>query len=163
MKGTYTLLIVCKEPFRVMIGRLGYANIDAGYFLYTGSALGVGAQSLEGRLKRHCQRSKKIRWHVDYLTSNPHCRINTAVWLVSPRRRECAINQAVSRQFNAKPLLPRAGSSDCKCDAHLMKIQLQIGPRRLSALLVRVYRRFGKSVRCMHFSNSSRKPSVWKA
>jgi Uri superfamily endonuclease len=163
LKGTYTLLLVCKGRFRVMIGRLGYANVDAGYYLYTGSALGVGAQSLEGRLQRHSQRSKKRRWHVDYLTSNPRCRIRTAVWLISPRRVECAINQAVGREFNAKPVLPRAGSSDCKCNGHLMKIQSPIGPRRISALLVSVYRRFGRPVRCIRFANSLHKLSVWKA
>ena len=163
MKGTYTLLLVCKERFRVMIGRLGYANIDAGYYMYTGSALGVGAQSLEGRLGRHSQRSKKRRWHVDYLTSNSRCGITTAVWLMSPRRMECAINQAISREFNAKPVLPRAGSSDCKCDGHLMKIQSSIGPRGMSALLVSVYRRFGSPVRCIRLANSLRKLSAGKA
>jgi Uri superfamily endonuclease len=163
LKGTYTLLLVCKQSFRVMIGRLGYANIGAGYYVYTGSALGVGAQSLEGRLKRHSQRSKKRRWHVDYLTSNPRCRITTAVWLMSPRRMECAINQAVSSELNAKPVLPRAGSSDCKCDGHLMKFQSPIGPRRMSALLVSVYRRFGRPVRCIHFANSLNKLSAGKA
>ena len=163
MKGTYTLLLICKEPFRVMIGGLGYANIDAGYYMYTGSALGVGAQSLEGRLGRHSQRSKKRRWHVDYLTSNPRCKITTAVWLMSRRRMECAINQAVSREFNAKPVLPRAGSSDCKCDAHLMKIHSRIGPRGMSGLLVSVYMRFGRPVRCVHFANPLHKLSVGKA
>jgi Uri superfamily endonuclease len=155
LKGTYTLLLVCKEPFRVMIGRLGYAKIDAGHYLYTGSALGEGAQSLEGRLKRHSEPSKKIRWHVDYLTSNPRCRIKAAVWLMSPERVECRINQAISRQLGAEPVLPQAGSSDCKCDAHLTKIQSSIGPRRILASLVRVYRRFGRQVRSTYSLNSS--------
>jgi len=157
LKGTYTLLLVCKEPFRVKIGRLGHANIDAGYYLYTGSALGEGAQSLEWRLKRHAEPSKKRRWHVDYLTSNPRCRIIAAIWLVSSRRVECAINRAVSRQFRVKPVLPRAGSSDCKCDAHLMKIQSPIGPRRISKLLIRVYRRFGRQVRSTNSADSLRR------
>jgi len=156
LKGTYTLLLVCKEPFRVRIGRLGQAKIDAGHYLYTGSALGGGAQSLEGRLKRHAEPSKKMRWHVDYLTSNPRCKITGAVWLESPRRVECAINRAVSNQLGVKPVLPRAGSGDCKCDAHLMKVRSPIGPRRISGLLVRVYRRFGRHVRSTRSANSLR-------
>ena len=163
MKGTYTMILSCRQPFRVVIGRLGYARIGAGYYLYTGSALGVGAQSLEGRLRRHLQRSKRMRWHVDYLTSNPRCRIKAAVWLMSSQRMECAINRAVSVEFHAKPVLPGAGSSDCECDGHLMEVQAAIEPSRMSEVLVRVYRRFGAPTRRIHSENSLRKLSVGRS
>ena len=153
MKGTYTLLLVCKKPFRVKIGNLGNVNVGEGYYLYTGSALGSGALSLEGRLKRHSRRGKKVKWHVDYLTSDSRCRVMAAVCLRSRKRLECAINKVVVRRSNAKPLFSRAGSSDCKCDGHLTKMGSSIRAGKILPLVISVYRRFGKSVRCIQFAN----------
>lgn len=154
MKGTYTLLLVCRKPFRIRVGSLGYANIDRGYYLYTGSALGVGALSLEGRLKRHSQFPKKRKWHVDYLTSDSRCRVKAAVCLRSRKRLECDINRAVVRELKTEPVLPRAGSSDCKCDGHLTKVGPSIRAGKIMSLVMSVYRRFGRSVGCIQFVNS---------
>ena len=153
MRGTYTLLLVCREPFRTKIGSLGYANVDEGYYLYTGSALGSGALSLEGRLERHSQRAKKVKWHVDYLTSDPRCIVKAAVCLRSRKRLECAINKAVVRELSADPVLARAGSSDCKCDGHLTKVGSSIRAGKILTSVMSVYKRFGKSVGCMQFVN----------
>lgn len=157
MRGTYTLLLLCREPFRARIGSLGYANVDEGYYLYTGSALGNGSLSLERRLERHCRRAKKVRWHVDYLTSNPRCVVKVAVCLRSRKRSECAINKAVIRRMNAKPILSHAGSSDCKCDAHLTKIRSSIGADKILRSLMNVYRRFGKAVYYVQFAHCGRR------
>jgi Uri superfamily endonuclease len=154
LKGTYTILLVCMKPFRVKIGRLGYADIGKGYYVYTGSALGHGSGSLEGRLERHLRASKKAKWHVDYLTSDPRCIIKAAVCLTSRKRLECAINQAVARKLNAEPVLARAGSSDCKCDAHLNKIGSSTRAGKTLQLVMGAYRRFGSRVHCIQFTNS---------
>jgi len=156
VRGTYTLVLVCDEGFGVVMGRLGRVWVGAGCCLYTGSALGVGAQSLEGRVERHVRRWKRRRWHVDYLTSNQHCRVTRVVWLISPRRLECAINRAVAEELNARPVLAGAGSSDCECDAHLLRVQSSVGVRGVVRGLVRVYGRFGGRVRLMRFASSSR-------
>ena len=153
MKGTYTLLLLCTKPFSVRIGSLGYASIGKGYYIYTGSALGQGSVSLEGRLRRHLQVSKKARWHVDYLTSDSRCRVKAAVCLRSRKRLECTINKAVVRELSADPVLARAGSSDCKCDGHLTKVGSSIRAGKILTSVMSVYKRFGKSVGCMQFVN----------
>lgn len=150
MKGTYTLILACREPFRKRIGSLGYARISRGYYLYTGSALGAGAVSLGWRLRRHSRPSKKRQWHVDYLTSDPRCQIEAVVYLKSPRRLECTINRAIVRELKAQPVLLRAGASDCRCDAHLTKITSSSSVRlaKILSSATSVYRRFGDSVHC---------------
>ena len=157
MKGTYTLLIICKKPFRTKIGSLGYATIRKGHYLYTGSALGYGSVSLEGRLNRHLRGPKNVTWHVDYLTSNPRCRVKAIVCLRSSKRLECTINQEIVRNLSAKPILRRAGSSDCKCDGHLTRVGTSIGAGGILSKVTNVYQRFGGTVRCMQFANRTRK------
>ena len=147
MRGTYTLLLVCRGPFRTRIGTLGYAIVKKGYYLYTGSALGRGAVSLEGRLRRHWQISKKIRWHVDYLTSNRNCAVTAAVCLKSRRHMECLISRAIAERLKVRPVLLHAGSSDCGCEAHLVKIESSIAEKEVLSALSKVYGMFGEPIR----------------
>jgi Uri superfamily endonuclease len=145
-RGTYTLLIICKRSFRVKIGSLGYVSVGEGYYLYTGSALGRGSVSLEGRLKRHFRASKKPKWHVDYLTLHRHCEVDSAVCLRSSRHLECRVNQAIARRLDVRAILPRAGSSDCKCEGHLLKVRSSTSARRILHSLKLIYEVFGEPV-----------------
>jgi Uri superfamily endonuclease len=146
LNGTYTLILHCKKPFRVKIGSLGYVDVGRGYCLYTGSALGRGSVSLEGRLKRHFRASKKPRWHVDYLTLHPLCDVDSAVCLKSAAHLECKINRAILRGLDVHPLLPHAGSSDCNCEAHLLKVEEHTGAQAISWSLTKIYEAFGDTV-----------------
>jgi Uri superfamily endonuclease len=146
VKGTYVLVLHCMRPFRLKMGRLGCANMTNGYYIYTGSALGTGAVSLEGRLRRHSQRKKKVNWHIDYLTSDTRCEVKAAVVVRSAKRLECIINRAVMRELDAHPLLARAGSSDCKCEGHLAKVGPSIRSRDILPMARAVCRKFAKSV-----------------
>ncbi len=157
MKGTYTLLLICMKPFRTKIGSLGYATIGKGHYLYTGSALGTGSVSLEGRLNRHLRGPKNVRWHVDYLTSNPRYRVKAIVCLKSSKRLECTINQKIVRNLNAKPILIGAGSSDCKCDGHLTRVETSIGAGEILSKVTRAYQGFGGAVLCMQFADRTTK------
>jgi Uri superfamily endonuclease len=143
MRGTYTIVLASERPMQVQFGKAGCANLNAGYYLYTGSALGKGALSLEGRIVRHQRASKKRRWHVDYFTSQRECRFKGAVYLISDKRLECRINQAIARRLNTRIVLPRLGASDCKCDAHLVSICQNLTEHRLLIQLEQVYSRFG--------------------
>jgi Uri superfamily endonuclease len=144
LKGTYTLLLVCNNSFGRRIGRSRYLNISRGYYLYTGSALGQGSVSLEGRLKRHSRASKKTKWHVDYLTSRSNCTIRAAVCLQSRKRLECSIARAISAELSVEPVFPRAGSSDCSCEAHLVKVLSSRSERGIREALIKVYMKFGR-------------------
>lgn len=127
MKGTYTIVVECKSDGYVVFGRLGRARLRAGRYVYTGSAMGVGATSLERRIQRHEKHSKTTRWHIDYLTSKPRCRVRGAVYLVSKRRLECNINGRILEVLKLLPVLPRIGATDCNCLGHLL------GPSNLNA------------------------------
>ena len=157
MKGTYTLILFCKEPFKTQIGSLGHVSVGKGHYLYTGSALGNGSVSLEGRLNRHLRVSKKVSWHIDYLTSDPRCRIKAIVCLKSGRRLECVINQEIVSKLAAKPVTMHAGASDCKCDGHLTRVGLSLGAREITATMANMYRRFGRAVYCMQLANHAHK------
>ena len=41
--GTYALILSCSTDFGIQIGRLGTMRLQPGYYLYLGSALGLGA------------------------------------------------------------------------------------------------------------------------
>ena len=99
MKGTYTLIIACRKPFRTEIGKLGRVNVGKGYYLYTGSALGKGAVSLEGRLSRHLRARKRRQWHVDYLSSSRNCTVKFLVSFESDKHLECSVNQLIMNRL----------------------------------------------------------------
>jgi len=128
---------------RVRFGKLGYATLPAGHYLYTGSALGQGAVSLEGRLLRHKRASKKTRWHVDYLTSSEGCGFVGAVYLGSHKRLECEINRAICQDLHGELILPNLGASDCNCEAHLVRIAGSLDNADVVGRIKRVYSKFG--------------------
>ena len=122
MKGTYTIVIRCRQSVDLSFGNLGRAKIRPGLYVYSGSALGRGAVSLEGRIRRHLRRRKKIRWHVDYVTSSRRCMVKAAIYLESTRRLECDVSRMIGERLGAHPLLPHIGASDCSCSGHLMRV-----------------------------------------
>ena len=124
MRGTYTLLLACKRPFKLRIGKLGQTKVEKGYYLYTGSALGTGAVSLEQRIARHRRRNKRMKWHVDYLTACREIAVITVICLEGNKRLECQINQEILSRLDGKPIIRRAGASDCKCSGHLLSVNL---------------------------------------
>jgi Uri superfamily endonuclease len=154
VRGTYTVVLECDESKPIRVGKLGSTVLSVGLYVYTGSALGRGAMSLEKRLARHFATSKKARWHVDYLTQRKACSARVAVCLRSRRKLECTINEAIGACLNAKPVLPRIGASDCKCPGHLL--QVNSAKRRETVLrdLQGIYSGFGESFTCSSLNGS---------
>ena len=122
MNGTYSILLKCSRRFRLRLGCLGYVDVERGHYVYTGSALGKGPTSLEGRINRHRNRSKTIRWHIDYLTKRREIHFEGSVYVHSRVRLECAINKAVLEHLHGVPIVRHAGASDCRCPAHLVRV-----------------------------------------
>jgi Uri superfamily endonuclease len=145
MKGTYTIVISCNRPANVRFGRLGRAKILRGLYVYSGSALGEGAMSLEGRIRHHSRARKKKRWHVDYMTSKQSCSLRAAIFIESNRRLECDVNNLLAEELNACPLLPHIGASDCKCRGHLMRVT-SIREKALLKQIRMIYSKFGNPV-----------------
>jgi Uri superfamily endonuclease len=135
-QGTYTLIILVPGEKQIAIGGLETRNLPRGYYTYTGSALGKGAQSLNGRIQRHLSRSnKKKRWHIDYLLSEGHVKIVSVIAGPTPKKAECEINQYIRERLHATIPIQRFGSSDCthRCGSHLLYLGLLENAARMVA------------------------------
>ncbi|WP_254545693.1 GIY-YIG nuclease family protein [Halomarina pelagica] len=117
--GTYTLLVRLPTAARVAFGAAGERALSAGWYAYTGSALGPGGFS---RVDRHRELARGERdgrhWHVDYLLGHPAASIEAAV-TTDGEDRECAVARALADGDTAAPV-PGLGASDCDCDTHLV-------------------------------------------
>lgn len=124
-KGTYALLVRLDRSQLIRVGRLGEFVFPAGWYVYVGSAHGPGG--LAARLTRHRRRAadgKRLRWHVDYLLERAHL---VEVWsrdgrpsALSEQRLECEWARVLADAPGAEIPIPRFGSSDCRCPAHLI-------------------------------------------
>lgn len=112
--GTYTLLVELPQEFTVEVGALGERTLPAGWYAYTGSALGAGGFA---RIDRHYEVAEGNRdtrhWHVDYLLGHDAARLRGDV---------CTLGGDI--ECNVARALPRGpvagfGSSDCGCSSHL--------------------------------------------
>lgn len=117
--GAYQLILEIKTDIEIKIGALGIFLFPQGFYIYTGSAM----KNLHSRVERHCRRDKKIRWHIDYLTTHRDVEILQTKIFPSTQKEECKINLKTLSLLNAQPLVRKFGSSDCKkCPTHLLYI-----------------------------------------
>lgn len=114
IKASYCLVLRLSIPREVAVGRLGRARFPAGYYLYTGSA----KAGLGHRLRRHLNRNKTLKWHIDYLRQCAE--IEEIWWCESGQASECALRGVASKLSQAQLLVKGFGSSDCRCPAHLI-------------------------------------------
>jgi len=118
LAGTYALFFRLTSSLTVTAGRLGEAQLPAGWLIYVGSALGPGG--LHARLRRHLAPEKRIHWHIDALSA----RLRPRFWLAlaDGRRHECEWAQRLAAHPAASIPIPGFGSSDCQrgCRAHLI-------------------------------------------
>ena len=113
--GAYLLRIVLAKP-RLLPRPLPSAMLEAGVYLYAGSARGPGG--IRARCARHLRRDKTLRWHVDRLTTAADS-VSAAAF---PGASECDLVEAVLARGATVPVAG-FGSSDCRrCRAHLLRI-----------------------------------------
>jgi endonuclease-3 len=115
--GTYTLVLELGEEATVEVGALGPVEFDAGWYAYTGSALGAGGFSRVERHRELARGDREVRhWHVDYLLCHPASRLD-AVVTTANEDVECAVARAL-------PAGPAGfGASDCDCAGHLARLE----------------------------------------
>jgi Uri superfamily endonuclease len=115
--GCYSLIIELERPKMVCVGKLDAALFPKGIYVYTGSAM----NGLARRLRRHCRRIKKTRWHIDHLLALPEARIKKIVIYPPAPGQECRQSQAIAALTGASIILKRFGATDCKrgCASHL--------------------------------------------
>ena len=115
--GCYSLIIDLKRKKTIRIGKLGESVFPAGTYVYTGSAMkGLGA-----RLRRHCNRKRKIHWHIDHLLTAPDARLKKIILYPAALGQECRQNKRIAARAGAAVILKNFGASDCKsgCTSHL--------------------------------------------
>ncbi|MHB1318578.1 MAG: GIY-YIG nuclease family protein [Anaerolineae bacterium] len=112
--GSYVLVLRMPAACRLAIGRSLDAELDPGYYLYVGSALG----GLRGRLQRYLTGPERIHWHIDYLLQVS--RLCEIWYREGSERLECVWASRLRQGSGVAPAIPRFGSSDCRCPTHLL-------------------------------------------
>lgn len=113
--GVYHLVLRLRRARTIQVGRLGRFGFDAGYYVYTGSAMG----GLEARIARHRRRRKKLWWHIDYLLRQAE--LVDVVAVPTSGRIECELNRRVLSLPGAAVPVKGFGASDCSCVTHLVR------------------------------------------
>lgn len=130
--GIYILEIVPTKTFSFSHKILGNHYFSMGYYYYVGSA----QLNLDHRIKRHITKSKKLHWHIDYITSNKFTHI-TNVYILNnfTKEFECKIVEDLYNHFNMQFPIKSFGNSDCKiCKSHLLYCEKQISYNQLCSL-----------------------------
>ncbi len=117
-RGSYLLYLELQKDQNINIGALGTYLFCAGFYLYSGSALGRGG--LRARLKHHLSASSKPNWHIDWLCMV--LELKGCIAVLSPYRLECHLMQSFEKTKIFQAVIPGFGSSDChqKCVSHLL-------------------------------------------
>jgi len=115
--GTYTLVLERTSGGTVEVGALGAVPFPAGWYAYTGSALGSGGFSRVDRHRSVAAGDHDARhWHVDYLLGDRGTSVDTVVTTAADI--ECAVARQVT---DATAAVPDFGCSDCRCRSHLAR------------------------------------------
>lgn len=109
-RGSYILYGRLAENKSLKIGSLGKLDFKEGYYLYTGSAM----NSLSSRLRRHMNKNKRFRWHIDYLI--PELINLKPIAIRSSEDLECLLSMELNKIYRP---VTGFGSSDCHCEGHL--------------------------------------------
>ncbi len=88
-----------------------YRKFKRGFYVYVGSGKRYGFQ----RIIRHLKRSKKLRWHIDYLLEKG--KIERILIILGEGTNECQLSSILNEKGIV--LMKKFGSSDCKCLSHL--------------------------------------------
>src|SRR5208337_3878260 len=103
----------------IQIGRLGALQLQSGFYLYVGSALGPGG--VRARLAHHLKLSRRPHWHIDYLRA--HTSVEEIGYCLDTRRLEPVWAKRIGLAEGASVPLVGFGSTDCRCESHLFFFQ----------------------------------------
>ncbi|MDD2333551.1 MAG: DUF123 domain-containing protein [Mesotoga sp.] len=124
-KGDYVVLFFLKEA--VVISSLCRSwTLDAGYYMYIGSAM----SSLAERVKRHLIEEKRKFWHIDYFREKAE--VVAALLLPTKEQREEELSNFVSEYGEA---VPKFGASDCSTDSNLYRLESRSIERVFSSIV----------------------------
>jgi len=116
--GVYLLEIHIKKTIQINANRFIGFHFPKGFYYYSGSA----QKNLSHRLERHLRKEKVIHWHIDYLTTNPACKIKTIfIANEASKNLECDFVKLLLCDFKLTIAADKFGNGDCKaCNSHLL-------------------------------------------
>ncbi len=120
LKGIYLLILRIRKNTEIKVGSLGGIVFQRGYFIYVGSA----QNNLIKRVQRHLSGDKKLRWHIDYLTTAENVDVVKVLYRESQKNAECETASVLSETAES---VKGFGSSDCRCNSHLFWSGLKNG------------------------------------
>jgi len=136
-KGIYTLIVFFPKEARLKVGKLGTKRFPAGYYAYTGSALGTGSSSLKQRVTRHLHKGKQKFWHIDFLLAHENATVTSVIAAHTDGKAECDMNVSIKKKLRAKTPVMGFGASDCEqnCGSHL----LYLGDKNIKSQVAMLY------------------------
>ena len=115
--GTYTLVLARESGGAIEVGALGSLDFPAGWYAYTGSALGPGGFSRVERHRAVASGDNGARhWHVDYLLGDGATNVDSVVTTAADI--ECAVARRLVASVGGA--VTDFGCSDCDCSSHLV-------------------------------------------
>jgi Uri superfamily endonuclease len=151
VRGVYTLIIRFLFPCSFNIGKCLSARLDEGTYLYTGSGLGLGSTSLEGRIRRHLRQEKRTFWHIDWILACKQAEVRAVVFAESEHNAECRVNEVLLKDQSISVRVKGIGSSDCVCASHFLAFSRST---RLAAQVVKsCYESLGLAPRVLTFGH----------
>ena len=129
--GTYVLVLSSRSTNLIKIGRLGALQLQSGFYLYVGSALGPGG--VRARLAHHLKLSRRPHWHIDYLRA--HTGVEDIWYRLDTRRFEHVWAEHIGLAEEASVPLVGLGSTDCGCESHLFFFAQRPSRERLRQVL----------------------------
>ncbi|WP_324664883.1 GIY-YIG nuclease family protein [Haloarcula sediminis] len=118
--GTYTLVLERASGATIEVGALGAIDFPAGWYAYTGSALGAGGFSRVDRHRAVAAGENDARhWHVDYLLGDDATGVETVVTTAADI--ECGVARRLAEAVGGA--VPDFGCSDCGCRSHLVRCE----------------------------------------
>ncbi|AFK51242.1 hypothetical protein TCELL_0818 [Thermogladius calderae 1633] len=122
MKGLYVLVLALGEDLRVVTRGGRVFDLPRGVYFYVGSARGPGG--VESRVRRHISKSKRLFWHIDYVTSNPGARVLGYFAVTGKGIREYVLSTLLSEVF--EPVKGFGSSDDPAAVSHMFRCQWSI-------------------------------------
>ncbi|KYH39050.1 MAG: hypothetical protein AYL30_001850 [Candidatus Hecatellales archaeon B24] len=120
-EAAYLLFLKAGRPLKIRVGSLGLLGLPSGYYVYAGSAGGPGG--VKARVGRHFRLARlkagKVRWHLDYLLTDPNVTAFESWKIENHGRIECVVSKEIEKVSDLT--VPGFGSSDCRlgCRGHL--------------------------------------------
>jgi sugar fermentation stimulation protein A len=116
-KGSYLLLIHLKAKASIEAGALGRLRLNAGHYVYVGSAMGGLRARISRHLRRAGRRGAAKHWHLDYLLEKVNRRSVRGLPIPGVRSLECTLAREVARLADGE--VAGFGCTDCRCRSHL--------------------------------------------